>query len=170
MVDSPRVMITNGGEHPASAWAELSSNEIISIDPTSQSTNAQIGRMLELKIMMALEEYYTHVIEAEHAQLDADGDGRLESPLDGGEHDPEEVILKIQELTKGTPFEAHFLSENAVNNITNVLAHHSALAMDVARSTYADSAGTAKAEAWKEARAELGIGAAHEGAASVTIQ
>lgn len=163
MVDTPRILITDGGEHPASTWAELSTSEIIQVNKESQTPEATVGRKLELQIMIAVETFYDHVIAAEHAQLDADGDGRLESPLDGAEHDAQEVIDQIQKITTGTVFAQHFLKEEVVQNIRNVLAHHAALAMDVARSTFADGSNTKEAAAWKEARNELGIGEAHLG-------
>ena len=158
----PKVMITNGGAHPPEKWAEISCAEIIAIPADSQSPQAQVGRRLELKVLDILTTYHEHVIAAERAQLDEDGDGRLESPLDGKEHDPEEVVTGIQEAAKGTEWEGWFKRPEIMQNIRNVLAHHAELAMDVERSWYVDLNPDSKAgAAWREAHNTLGRGLAH---------
>lgn len=159
----PEVLITNGDSHPASVYAELSASEIIAIPQDADGPNAKAGRRLELQLLDILEVYYDHVIAAEKAKLDEDGDGRLESPLDGKEHDPSEVITQIQAITKGGPFEEHFLKPEVTANIVNVLNHHVMVTQDVERSWYADENVSDITEAWKIARQEKGIQLAHLG-------
>jgi len=158
----PKIMITNGGPHPAEKWAELSASEIIVIAEGADSDSARAGRRLELKFIDIFEEYHKQVQAAERAHLDADGDGRLESPLDGKEHDPEEVVAACVEAAKGTPFEAHFLREDVQNRIRTVATHHAALSMDVERSWHADRSDSEAAQTWKKDRTELGLGLAHK--------
>lgn len=146
MAMEPKIMITNGGTHPPEKWAELSAAEIIQVGENP------VGRKLELKILDALETFFTHVQETEKAQLDEDGDGRLESPIDGQEHDAEEVIAEIMKAAEGTEFAAHFQRPEVHQHIRNVLAHHAALTMDVERSWFADSSDTEAAAKFRNSR------------------
>lgn len=163
----PKIMITNGGPHPAEAWAELTAGEIIQIAEDNSSDMAKAGRRLELKIIDVLEGFYVNVQAAEEAHLDADGDGRLESPLDGKEHDPTEVVSGIAAAAAGTPFASHFARPDVAQRIRDVVAHHAGLAMDVSRSWYADGTDSAKAQVWKANRQEVGMGLAHVGLGDV---
>jgi hypothetical protein len=140
MATEPFVMITNGGPHPAYKWAELSASEIIQVSKDADSDVARVGRRLELKFIDILEDFHQNVIAAEKAQLDEDGDGRLESPIDGKEHDAESLIEDLQAAAADTPFADHFKQEFVKQNIRNVVAHHAANIMAIERSYFATAA------------------------------
>lgn len=155
-----KFIITDGGTHSPEKWAELTASELV--DSAKESDpNAPI-RKIENGVIDILSEYYTHVREAEVAGLDTDGDGILESPIDGFEHDPEEIVTKVVALMAGTPFETHSKRQDFQDRIRLVVTRHTVLVKDVERSHWADHNPSDVSAAWHSHRRDHGILAAHQ--------
>lgn len=157
----PKILTTNGGPHPASKWAELSAAEILSVDPNSQSENAQAGRRLEIKLLDILEAFHETVQKTERSHLEAEGDARLSVPLDHVEHDIDGTIAAIVAAAAGTSFAEHFARQDVIDRMRAVLAGHVTHNMHVERSWHADRSGSPAALAWHARNREVGRHQAH---------
>lgn len=150
---------TDNGTHPPAKWAEVCCSELIVI--STESAPDSPARKLELQVLELLENYFTNVQASEIAGLDEDGDGKLESPLDGHEHDPEEIVTGVVGMLLGTAWEEHSKRKDFQQRIREVVTKYTILCQDVERSTWADKNPSEQAEAWKNARTNLGVTQAH---------
>lgn len=157
----PKVMITDGGPHPADKWAELSVSDILSIQ--GESETAQAGRKLELKLLDVFEDWYQGVLNDERDQIHTLGDGYLTLPCNGDEHSTDVLIRDVLNAAKGTQFEAHFARPDYAERIKAVVRHHVALLQDVESGWHADASGTPVALQWRQNNTDLGLMRAHEG-------
>jgi hypothetical protein len=163
----PRVLITNGGAHPADKWAALTAEmigDMIEVDPDSATSAAVAARRAKPRFVLDLADvlngYHAAVQMNERARLIAEGERRLVAPLDphGGPVDtPVEAAEAIARAAAATPFAAHFASDQVKAVVANLVADHHVKIMDIERSWHADRhPGGEIVEAYKRTRAELG--------------
>lgn len=149
-------MITNGGTHPASKWAEVSADQLIKIAPGAASAALRF----KASVIEVLTKVYGAAQKGEVLELDADGDGRLGSPLDPGEY-ADDGLAAVVAAAKGTPYEAHFAQEEVRAGWRNEISTRVVSIMDIERSWHADRNPTDTAKAYHLARAEHGGRDAH---------
>ena len=124
-----RVMITDGGPHPASKWAVMTASQIIQIEGIA--TDAQ---ELEKKIVS--------VLEAEHATVQLYERRKLKdktyrkAPIDPSPYIDQAFNAVIQQAD-GTRFETHFAKPDVQEYIRTVLGNHFATSMDIERGWHA---------------------------------
>ena len=125
----PRLMITDGGPHPASKWAVMTASQIIQIEGIS--TEAQ---ELEKKILS--------VLEAEHATVQLYERRKLQdkkyrkTPIDPSPYIDRAFNVVIKQAD-GTPFQDHFAKPDVQEYIRTVLGNHFATSMDIERGWHA---------------------------------
>lgn len=156
----PKVMITNGGPHPAEKWAELSVADIIQLGDSDSDQN-KAGRKLELKLLDVFEDFYDFVLAEERDQVKQLGDKYLALPINGDEHSTDTLVKNVLAAADGTPFAVHFSEQT--ERIREVVRHHVAVLQGVESGWHADRSGTPLALAWRENNTNLGIARAHEG-------
>lgn len=120
-----QVMITNGGPHPASKWAEVTANRIAElIDIAPNSTNARALREKEkfrLDLVDLFEDYHAKQQNGERKKLKTHGFDHLPAEIEV-ETDVEDVLTDLGQLVKGTSFEAHFKKPEVVEYVTTSVA------------------------------------------------
>lgn len=168
----PRIMITDGGPHPADKWAAVTAAEIcdlIQIDEHSTSAEAAAARKakprLELELIDLLETFHANLQAHERERLEAEGDGRLTKPLapdDGVIDTPEEVADGVAKVAEDTPFAAHFALSEVKAVVTAIVADHTVRSIDIERSWHADrNRDRPLSRAYTRARLEHGPREAH---------
>ena len=80
-----RIMVTDGGPHPASAWAQITAEHLAPFDPALSGAKRRAAVQLQLDLAAAIEEHHGRVQESERAKLVADS-AHLLKPLDPSEH------------------------------------------------------------------------------------
>jgi hypothetical protein len=130
-------MVSNDGPHSAEQWADITTQQIIRIEPDAAGDGVTAGVKFKEAITSILIAAHKRVQVSERTELEVDGDKRLEAPLDPREHiDP--TLQKIVGASTGTPFETHFKQYHVLNYVTNVLGQHFATSMDIERKWYKD--------------------------------
>jgi hypothetical protein len=124
-----RFLSTDGGDHPADAWAVISADQIcdlIRIDPSSGSPEVVAARValprLRADIVAALVPHHAEHQQAEDSSIAADP-ARLAVP-----YDPTvrlgQAMTAVATATAGTPFEAHFRDERVKTVVAGILGSH----------------------------------------------
>ena len=101
-----RVMITDGGPHPADFWAQVTAEHIAPVADSVTGHRRAAALALQAKIAQALEPHHTKVQELERSNLKANPDHHKLEP------DPQphldDAIATISQAAKGTEWEKHF--------------------------------------------------------------
>lgn len=132
-----RIMVTDGGPHPAGAWAQVTAQHIAPIAPDMTGARYVAATRLQLAIADALEPHHSVVQAAERAALDAVGHAHLSTPLDPEPH-LDDALRAIVAAAKGTEWEAHFGDPAVLAAIRHELAVHFRSSMHVERSWHVD--------------------------------
>jgi hypothetical protein len=130
------LLITNGGGHPVSKWAELTADtmvDLIEIRDGSESRQADIARRVKMDLRLKLFDlfmaHHEHICECEKEELASDAAARIEHAKMHG-HSPDEhladTLAKVEKLFAATPFKAHFAQEHVKSILRNILGQHSA--------------------------------------------
>ncbi len=134
----PKILITDGGPHPAEKWAVITAGAIIDVAESARGKPSAIeGRKLELKIIDILEGHHAKVQEHERGAIKKHGVARLEHPIDPTEH-LDTPFDEIVAAAKGTMFESYFAKPEVRDSLRNVLGQHFATSMHIERSWHAD--------------------------------
>lgn len=146
------VMITNGGPHPASKWAEVTAKRILDIIEVGGAVPEHVRAKARLKLDLEdlLERHHDKVQAAERASLDEGGLDHL-----GLELDPvpylDEVMADVQRVVAGTIFEEHFKTEPVRRYVWKSIGSDFCNVMHVERSWRADEEpGDARAAAYRD--------------------
>ena len=100
-------LITDGGPHPASKWAEATASYVVDIAESVAGTRREDAVKLEAKIIDILEGHHTTVQNGERAKIAEVGHDRLQHPIDPEDHlSIDDVIAEIISAAKGSPWEA----------------------------------------------------------------
>lgn len=156
------IMITNGGPHPASYWATTTADHILQIGQevrakaTAGDAEAQAIVAVRERLETTLSDLHAGVMGNERAIFDHDGDGHLGSPLD-----PEELlddsVAAVMAVFKGTPFEAHWGTQDHTDYLRRLFKQHFKAVMDIERSWFADRHPDSEVcKAFKQARMDHG--------------
>lgn len=131
-----RVMITDGGPHPASAWAQVTAEHIAPIGPDVIGERRAAALKLQAAIMLAVTPHHIAVQEGERSKLAADANHIMKEPdpephLDG-------AVAAIQSAAKGTEWEAHFQDSAVAAMIRQEVGSHFATVQHIEKSWHAD--------------------------------
>lgn len=135
----PLVMITNGGDHPAEKWANVTAEIIamlISDDPTDAIKTRAKDRF-RLDVADLLQPHHERNATFEKGKLDSLGDARL--TRDYSQYDKKaEVVDAIVKAAAGTPFADAFAKESSKEILGGIIDKHFAHVKANARGWHAD--------------------------------
>lgn len=130
---------TNGGPHPADAWAAVTTNEIldlIKIDVASQSEAAVAGRLAKEDLRPKLLRFFTthHQRVQDHERKKPRGHPHEVDPV------PHINMSKdsFEALMAATPFAQAFARPEARQLLHRIIGQHSANVMHIERRYHAD--------------------------------
>lgn len=143
-----RLMITDGGPHPADKWASITAAEIcdlIQVDEKSASETAAKARIakekLRVDLAQALLGHHHSVQQNERTMIEKHGHARLSHSLDPRDHVPQtltEALDAVLKCMEGTPFSEHFSQEKNKAAVLGILGSHFATTMHIERHWHAD--------------------------------
>ena len=139
----PGIMITDGGPHPADAWAAQSASHIASlirVDGASTSPAALAGRRalprFEVDLADALEKFHAGHQNNERNHLKT-SDERLNAPhVHRDELDAE--VQVVVNIAKKTPFAEHFSKPETLRVVREILHNHICTVQSIERHWHAD--------------------------------
>jgi hypothetical protein len=168
-----KILVTNGGRHPAWKWADLTTSELIEIADRAEGPLAEAAHALKGSVLQIMTALYDKLMATERAELKKDG-SRLAKPLKADTDVIDEAVAALQKaaedstltLADGSALKAfaHYWRDNGPGEaaLRGVLDHHFSLAMDVERSWFADeNPKHPMAKAFHAARTGHGMRAAH---------
>ena len=143
-----RIMISNGGPHPASAWAQVTAQHIAPVAADMAGDRYVAAMKLQLAITEALQPHHETVQSAERGKLAADP-AHLLTDLDPSQH-ADAALAAVVACAKGTPWEAHFAKADVQAVIRHELGVHFASAQHIERSWHVDrTPNHPHADAWR---------------------
>jgi hypothetical protein len=132
------VMITNGGPHPASKWAEATASHIIDIADHVAGEKRGAAIKLQAAIIDILEEDHAAAAKGEHAKVHASHD-HLQTELDSSAHvDIDVTVRKIITAAAGTQWEADFAKPEMADHLKVLLTIHYNTNADIQRQCHCD--------------------------------
>lgn len=135
-----RIMITDGGPHPADFWAQVTAEHIAPIKEDMTGARHAAALRLQAKIAEALEPHHARVQENEKAKCTNDAAHHLlavEPEVHAGA-DANLAIADIVAAAAGTEWEAHFKDAAVQAEIREEVKRHFATAQHIERSWHAD--------------------------------
>lgn len=146
------VLITNGGPHSADKWADITVDQIVQVSPTASAEMRMEANVLRVNLKAVVSQLHASVMSGERTLLDADGDGRLGSPLDPTEL-REDAVAAVVNAAKDTAWAEHFAKPDVQEYLGRLLMQHFCSIMDIERSWHADRhPDSDAAKAYKQAR------------------
>ena len=143
-----RLLITNGGPHPADKWAAISAAEIcdlVQIDHQAISEAAAVARIAKPKLQSAIAEalmgHHDVVQKNERSAIEKFGSARLSHSIDPRDHVPktlDEAVKAVVVCAAASPFKTHFAKPDVIEAVTGILGSHFASAMHIERGWHAD--------------------------------
>lgn len=146
-----RVLITDGGPHAPEKWAEVSADQLIKVMPGA----AAPAYAFKAKVIEALTAVYGAAMNGERLELDADGDGKLGSPLDPGEY-VDDGFAAVKAAAEGTPWEAQFATPGVEAVWRREIGTRVMSILDVERAWHATRSKSETARRWLETRGKHG--------------
>ena len=131
-----RVMITDGGPHPASAWAQISAEHIAPLAPDLAGDRRREAVQLQLNIAAALEHDHRTAQDSERTKLAADS-AHLLTEIDVVEH-VESAMTVLPSIFAEAGWGAHFLGDGVAETIQRELAVHMGTVKHIERSWHVD--------------------------------
>lgn len=134
-----RILITNGGAHEPSKWAEVTASSIIDlieIDPSADRKYSTAKRKCEIALLDVLEEHHGRVQASEKTKLQASA-ARFAEAIDPSEH-LEEATKAAVAVFAGTEFQDHFDKGEVQEVVASIIAGHMASIQDIERQWHAD--------------------------------
>jgi hypothetical protein len=116
-----RVLVTEGGPHPAEDWARITCEDLVPLDGLATGLLAS-GMILRGRIIEILTQHYADQQEDERNKLrdnPAQYDAELAEISDFGH-----VFAELQAAASGTPWEGHITGTEVIDAIRTVLGDH----------------------------------------------
>lgn len=139
-----KIMITNGGKHPAEAWAQTTSDSIcdlISVKPDSVTPKAIAAReelpVLKKAIYDKILPHYQQLQQQESGLLEGVGPDHLLVPYDPRDR-ASKALSEINEAFSKTMFAESFAMPAPQDVLMRMLCQHFTTALHVERSWYAN--------------------------------
>lgn len=126
-----RIMITNGGPHPAEFWAQVTAEQIAPISDTMTGSRRIAALQLQAKIQMALEPHHTKVQDSEHLSLTINPSYAV-APLTP-ETNADIAVRDVVAAARGTEWEKHFADDAVQAQIRSEIVRHFADVQSIAR-------------------------------------
>lgn len=146
-----KLMITNGGPHPADKWADVTVGvilDLIQISDNSVSPEAMAARQakrdLRPKLFDALIGHHSAVQHKERESLKAIKSAKAAGEHCDGKHDPhahgetEATCDMVCGLLADTPFAAHFAKPEVEAVVHQIIKQHTVNAMHIERRWHHD--------------------------------
>jgi hypothetical protein len=138
-----KLLITDGGPHPADRWAELTTESILDLIQIGESASPeataarQAKRDLTPVLFAILTDHFGRVQTSERDQLSRRGNGRLGDRLDPTAF-VEPALTQVANAFAASPFAAHFARQEVSMVLRTMIGQHFANSMDIERSYYRD--------------------------------
>ena len=131
-----RIMATDGGPHPADAWAQITAEHIAPIGKDVTGHRRLKALELQAKIALAVEPRHASAMESARDGLASSLDKIMEPPNPGVYTDT--IVKAIQDAAVGTEWEEHFKEPARVALIRQEVASHVATIQHIEKSRHAD--------------------------------
>lgn len=144
-----KMMITNGGPHPADKWADMTADAILDLIAVSEDSNTPEAlaaraakRDLRPVLFDIFNDHHSAVQGTEQRHLTATvktcehAEAHVQSPLDVEPHLP--VMSKVFNTLAATPFAAHFAKPEVQAILTSIVGQHTADVMHIERRWHQD--------------------------------
>lgn len=144
-----RLMITNGGSHPADKWAEVTTDAILDLIEVADSSASDaaaearaVKRGLRATLFDIFNGHHDGVQMRERNALasikkHADASKHCEKPLEMHEDVPS-ALEEVNAAFKQTPFAAHFAQQHVQEVLRSIIGQHSANVQHIERRCHAD--------------------------------
>lgn len=132
-------MVTNGGPHPPSKWADMTTRQIVDlivIEPSAPAQAVIDKRQFETDLFKLLLELHENAQDSERTAIRHRGEHLL-TPVDPREK-ATAAASRITALASSTPFAAHFAKPEVQTFLRDVLAQHFGDSMHIERCWHAD--------------------------------
>lgn len=138
-----KIMITNGGPHPADKWAETTADtilDLIEIAEDSDTPQAMAARQAKRDLRPALFD----IFNAHHGKVQKHERGELAKAKKSmvtdhiNPHQHMSVMDEVETALANTPFAAHFAKPEVFGAIKQIVGQHTANAMHIERSWHRD--------------------------------
>jgi hypothetical protein len=106
-----RVLVTDGGPHPAEDWARVTCEDLVPLDGLATGLMSS-GMILRGRLIEVLSEHYQAVQDHERTGL-RNGPDRFATELEGVA-DFGRVFAEIQAAASGTPWEGHITGPEVI--------------------------------------------------------
>lgn len=106
----PRMLITSGGKHPASKWAELAADEIVNISEQAPQILLREAREFRAKLIGMFTHHHQCVMDHEQEQIQA-GNHHPDLPYETEDY-AKKVRDEVCDLAIGSSFAEHFQQEH----------------------------------------------------------
>lgn len=140
-----RVMVTNGGPHPADKWAETTTDailDLIQIEDDADTPQAAMARQAKRDLRPVLFNifmgHHDGVQKRERGELKSKRTSQVTARIDPTPHFEGGVIAKVEQALAATPFAAHFAQAHVHAVIHQIIGQHTANSMDIERKWHAD--------------------------------
>lgn len=147
-----KMLITDGGPHPADKWAEVTIDailDLIDIKTDSVSPEAaearQIKRDLRPKLFDILNAHHDGVQKHHRGVLDKAKKPQVDQVIDVEPHmDGADAVLSLLASLPQTTVGLHFASEHVRNVVRSIVGQHTADVIDIERKWHKDRLEAAK--------------------------
>jgi hypothetical protein len=139
-----KIMITDGGPHPADKWADTTVEAILDLvqiaqDSVSPEATAarQAKRELAPKLFAILNAHHESVQNTQRGALKKAKQSVVGQPIDVTPH--MDTADRVIAVLSATPFAAHFAQPDVQQVVKNIIGQHTADSIHIERSWHADS-------------------------------
>lgn len=151
-----KLMITNGGPHPADKWADMTTDTLLALVEIADNSNSpaavaarQAKRELRQTLFAILHAHHDVVQNGERAELAKVKISKSEEHM-LGKHDPddhastEEACVAVCAALMDTQFAAHFAQPDVAAVVRLIIKQHTVNAMNIERRWHHDRLTAAK--------------------------
>lgn len=131
-------MRTDNGPHPPEKWAVTTASHIMPVTDEMAGTHLIAAHKLQFQISEILVPYHQGVFDHEVNELKSRGGARLFEPIHTNQDFVDEVLDKIVQAAKGTPWEKNFSNPEMQDNVRQTLNSHFNTVRHIHRSLHAD--------------------------------
>lgn len=134
----PSILITNGGAHPAAAWAAATAGMIFPLDGVEDPARKVQAMVVQSRIAVVLEACHKEIEDHECGHLHQHGSARLADDHDVGDH-VEDALRQVHEATAGSPWDGHFQKLEVATVVRQIIGDHFATNQHVHRLHHCDA-------------------------------
>lgn len=131
-----RIMITDGGSHPAELWAQMVVDDICQLGPNLDPKQQAAALRMQADMMEALTPLFELLLTQERDALHGDL-ARIASGVDPAPH-LDDCLKAVLGAAAGTRWEPLFSDDENVMKLRQLLGQHIASLMHTERSWHAD--------------------------------